>query len=40
MLYEVITDFKELKLGLAHKTREAAELHAKALLSFTTTVKE
>jgi len=34
------TDLKEFKLGMVHKTREAAELHAKALLSFTTTVKE
>jgi len=29
-----------LNSGVIHKTREAAELHAKALLSFTTTIKE
>jgi len=32
--------YKLLADGMVHKTREAAELHAKALLSFTTTVKE
>jgi hypothetical protein len=30
-------DQKLLQLGLIHKTEEAAEAHAKALLSFTTT---
>jgi len=34
------TDLKEFKLGMVHKTREAAELHAKALLTYSTTVKE
>jgi len=34
------TDLNDLRLGLAHKTHEAAELHAKALLSFTTSVRE
>jgi len=34
------TDLNDLRLGFVHKTHEAAELHTKALLSFTTAVKE
>lgn len=33
-------DFEYLKRGLIHLTKEAAETHAKALLSFTSTTKD